>query len=96
MTFTKEQLIARIETQKETALQHPECSIAQMDIRLAEITLAAIAAPAPDIDALTAEIVENLVDLGGADEEAEAQYRAWVHKKLFAYAVALTNSKGGK
>ncbi|MGJ3443899.1 hypothetical protein [Enterobacter sp. PTB] len=44
MQFTREQLIARIDTQKETARQHPECSIALMDLRLAEIALASMEA----------------------------------------------------
>ena len=47
MQFTKEQLIARIEMQKETARQHPECSIALMDLCLAEIALASLEAQEP-------------------------------------------------
>ncbi|MEC5371923.1 DUF551 domain-containing protein [Pseudocitrobacter sp. MW920760] len=39
---TKEQLIARIETQKETALKHPECSVALMDLEIANIARAAM------------------------------------------------------
>jgi hypothetical protein len=42
--FTKEQLIARIETQKETALKHPESSIALMDLQIAEVALASLTA----------------------------------------------------
>lgn len=40
--ITKEQLIARIETQKETALKHPECSVALMDLEIANIARAAM------------------------------------------------------
>ncbi|EKR5678997.1 hypothetical protein P8M99_002637 [Salmonella enterica] len=43
-TITKEQLIERIGTQKETAFKHPECSIARLDLRLAEIALASLEA----------------------------------------------------
>lgn len=43
-TITKEQLIERIGTQKETAFKYSECSIARIDLRLAEIALAALTA----------------------------------------------------
>lgn len=107
--FTKEQLIARIEKQIDinatiierlgddsAATSELAVKTATMDIKILDIALAALTAPVPNIDALAAEIVENLVDLGGADEVAESQYRGWVHKKLFAYAVAINNSKGRK
>ena len=48
--ITKEQLIARIETQKETALKHPDCSVALMDLEIANIALAAMdAEPVADV-----------------------------------------------
>ncbi|BBS37407.1 hypothetical protein WP5S18E01_22540 [Enterobacter cloacae] len=97
MHFTKEQLIELtsedVQLWRERDELIPSLQTA-MRLRQAEIALAVLTAPVPDIDALAAEIVENLVDLGGTNEEAEAQYRAWVHKKLFAYAVTLNNSKG--
>lgn len=97
MQLTNKQLIKHAEAQityLRVALEiQPDVGASEM-LRLMEIALAMLTAPVPDIDALAAEIVENLVDLGGADEEAEAQYVAWVHKKLFAYAVTLNSSKG--
>ncbi|MGO3911529.1 hypothetical protein [Huaxiibacter chinensis] len=97
MKFTKEQLIEQsredVEFWRVRDELIPSLKTA-LRLRQAEILLAMLTAPVPDIDALAAEIVENLVDLGGTNEGAEAQYRAWVHKKLFAYAVTLNSSKG--
>jgi hypothetical protein len=62
--ITKEQLIARIETQKEAALKHPECSVALMDLEIANIARAAMdAEPVADVVAWHKEGEERTCDI---------------------------------
>ncbi len=73
---TKEQLIARIETQKETALKHPECSVALMDLEIANIARAAM-----DAEPVAYADPQALINFKIDEGKITARTREWMWRR---------------